>query len=144
MADPSIPRYEDYVGPDGRLKQLPQRGPLTMRERARRLIRDIPVAADSLNAFPGGAVAAAPLRLAGRGLSRMTAGGARLVDGPAANPVLRGAYEVVPTVPDARGTGELALHTGRLAALNLATKTGASIAGRNVTFKDKEKKGLER
>ena len=143
MADPHIPRAEDYLDAQGRLKPSQPRKPRTMRERARRLIRDIPVAADSLNAFPGGAVAAAPLKLAGRGLARATAGAAKVAH-PSPNPVLRGPNVVIPDVGRATARDQLGGYAASMGVLNLGARIGATQQGRNVRFEEREKKGLTR
>lgn len=145
MADPSIPRAEDYLDAQGRLKPSAPRPKRTLRQQAGRLLRDLPAAADSLNAFPGGALAAAPLKLGARGLARAAAvRGPQLVDGPAANPVLRGAYTVAPDVARATAREQLGNYTAGMSVLNLGSRIGATQQGRNVRFDEREKKGLAR
>ena len=77
-------------------------------------------------------------------MARATAGGARLVDGPAANPVLRGAYEAAPTVPTAVAREQLGSYAAGTGILNLGARIGATQQGRNVRFDEREKKGLAR
>lgn len=146
MNSPYVPRPEDYVGPDGRLKPSTPRPQRTLRQRAQRLIRDLPAAADSLNALPYGAAAAAPLRLAARGLTRATAPGAtRATVTPAADPVLRGAYSPTPTVPAAQAAQELQRYQAGFGALHIGSRLGSTMQGRKVEFEDRDKKkGLTR
>lgn len=142
MADPSIPRYEDYFDAQGRPRPATPRPKRTLRQQAGRLIRDLPAAADSLNAFPGGAVAAAPLKLGARGLQRIAPRVARMVDGPSPAPVMR-----EPTSRYTRSVADEVLASAELnnyafgvGAATAATKLGANLAGRNVrAYTDEER-----
>jgi len=136
MADSTVPRIEDYFDAQGRPKPAAPRPKRTLGQRTQRLIRDIPAAADSLNAFPGGALAAAPLKMGARGLARVAGNGARLVDGPAANPVLRGAYTPVPTVSPGVAGAQLGNYSAGMSVLNLGSRIGATQAGRNIQFEE--------
>lgn len=135
MADPTIPRYEDYFDAQGRPKTSPRP---TLAQRAKRaargLARDI-TAPDGLGALP----VVRPIRAAGAGmgLMRATTGGAAPV-APAANPVLQGAYKVPAYKPAANEAAREAALVGAAVGTN-ALRFGATLQGRKLRKKDEDR-----